>query len=172
MADLSKIINTVLTNANVSLDEFALKISEYIKAESVQTQEIMQQIFNEVSKILEDNRRLTIGEIVGDSSSISEDLASLTIGDIMDLITELKESFSPQNVTLGDIDRLLLDNVIKDFIKNYNVNGILDLTLEDCMSILSLNATNSALEVLDSVLLLDFVDLISKLANEQIPPQV
>ncbi len=147
VADLKKIIDEI--NNSVNGD-----IGTEIENANGDVVEIVMILNDFLNKWIDENQESTIKELLKDYVTVDGELGDLKLGEIFD-----KKLFS--------LDDLILNGALYELMNGTGVEDLLtSLTVNDLYSILTLNASQEALDALDEIDLSEFFALIEKI-NEQ-----
>lgn len=129
-------ISTDIENANGNVAEIVAVITDFI------------------NEWLDENQEISLKELLNDYITIEGELADLKVGELLD-----KRLFS--------LDDLILNGALNELMQGTGTEGLLTaLTLNDLYSILTLSASEDALDALDEINLSEVFALIEKI-NEQ-----
>ena len=147
VADLKKIIDEINNSANGD-------IGAEIEKANGDVVEIAKILNDFINKWIDVNQESTIKELLKDYVTVDGELGDLKIGEIFD-----KKLFS--------LDDLILNGALYELMNGTGVEDLLTaLTVNDLYSILTLNASQEALDALDEIDLFEVFALIEKI-NEQ-----
>ncbi len=129
-------ISTDIENANGNVAKIVAIITDFI------------------NEWLDENQEISLKELLSDYITIEGELADLKVGELLD-----KKLFS--------LDDLILNGALNELMQGTGTEGLLTaLTLNDLYSILTLSASEDALDALDEINLSEVFALIEKI-NEQ-----
>ena len=129
-------------------------VNEAVENSNGNVAEIVAVITDFINVWLDENQEISLKELLNDYITIEGELADLKVGELLD-----KKLFS--------LDDLILNGALNELMQGTGTEGLLTaLTLNDLYSILTLSASEDALDALDEINLSEVFALIEKI-NEQ-----
>ena len=148
LSDVCSLIAEFFADKNGSLDGIIEKI-ENANGKVLEVIEILKQ---QLETWFEENKDLTVKELLADYVTIEGEAGNLKV--------------KLTNNSLLVLDEVLLDGAIYSLVVGTDFEDLLTLTLQDFDAILSLEAGEQSLELLDNITVVEIFDLIESLSKE------
>ena len=148
LSDVCSLIAEFFADKNGSLDGIIEKI-ENANGKVLEVIEILKQ---QLEAWFEENKDLTVKELLADYVTIEGEAGNLKV--------------KLTNNSLLVLDEVLLDGAIYSLVVGTDFEDLLTLTLQDFDAILSLEAGEQSLELLDNITVVEIFDLIESLSKE------
>ena len=165
------IVEKVFAEVGITFDEVISAIDDLIENGAEQGKELFKELIAKVEDYLKENKDLTIGELLGDVD-IDEEIANTTLGEISDAIDNAKNDVELDNITIKELDEQFLEGIALDFCAEHGIEELLEMTLAEVLSLVELDASTTALNVLDQVTISEVVKMLESIAVDNEVPVV
>lgn len=163
------IVEKVFAEVGITFDEVISAIDDLVENGAEQGKELFKELIAKVEEYLKENKDLTIGELLGDVD-IDEEIANTTLGEISDAIDNAKNDVELDNITIKELDEQFLEGIALDFCAEHGIEELLEMTLAEVLSLVELDASTTALNVLDQVTISEVVKMLESIAADNEVP--